>query len=198
MGSPLHTEERQVQPHQEFITLTEKILCQVHHTFHPVQGNLWRCTHTRESQVEIQKSLQGSYSERKRIFAEHREVRDLLEFRADYDAQAALSKCSEEEHHTILLLGEKKNHFLSEARSELNMQELRVESADRALRESSLQIHSQRIEHYQANQSHGHSRREKVWLHTELEDRERARQETHIRTLGELEELKKFSCTETG
>ena len=57
LAPPLFTQERerQVQHHQEFIFLTEKNLCQVYHTFHPVQGNLWRCTHTRGSQVEIQK-----------------------------------------------------------------------------------------------------------------------------------------------
>ena len=38
--------------------------------------------------------------------------------------------------------------MLSEARSEPNMQEVRVESADMALRESSLQLHSQRMELY--------------------------------------------------
>ena len=76
-----------MQPYQEFVALTKKVLCQVHHTFHPVQGNLWRCTHTRESEVEIKKRLQESYSDRERIFAEHREVRDLLELRAGYAAQ---------------------------------------------------------------------------------------------------------------
>ena len=73
----------------------------------------------------------------------------------------------------------------------MNMQELRVGSADMALRESNIQIHSQRMELYQANQAFDHSRSEKVWLHTELEDRERALQETHMRTLEEMEESKK-------
>ena len=53
LASPL-----QVQPQQEFITLTEKVLCHARHTFRPVQGNLWRCTRTKESRAEIQKSLQ--------------------------------------------------------------------------------------------------------------------------------------------
>ena len=32
-----------MQPHPGFISLIEKILCQVHHTFQPVQGNPWQC-----------------------------------------------------------------------------------------------------------------------------------------------------------
>ena len=39
-----------------------------------------------------------------------------------------------------------------------------------------------------AKQTYDHSRREKVWLHAELEDRERALQETRIRTLQEMED----------
>ena len=49
------------------------------------------------------------FRERERTFAEHREVRDFLGFRADTAAQgekAALHKLSEAEHHTILLLDE--------------------------------------------------------------------------------------------
>ena len=45
------------------------------------------------------------------------------------------------EKKLLLLLEEQKNHVLSDPRSELNMQELRVESADRVLNESSLQLH---------------------------------------------------------
>ena len=90
-----------------------------------------------------------------RIFTEHREVLDFLELRADQAAQgeqAALSKLSEAEYHTRLLLEEQRNQILSEARSEINMHELRVESADMAHCESNLQINSQRMELYQAKQ----------------------------------------------
>ena len=77
----------------------------------------------------------------------HREISDFFEFRADHAAEvekAALSKLSKAEYHTRLLLVEQKNHPLPEARSERNMQELRVESADRALHESGMQLHSQK------------------------------------------------------
>ena len=98
---------------------------------------------------------------------------DFLELRADHAAQgenAALSKLSEA-YHTRLLLEEQKNHTLSDARSELHMQELRVESADRALLEIRPTA-SQRIKLYQAKQLSDQSRREKDWLCTELEERE--------------------------
>ena len=104
--------------------MTENILCQVHHTFQPAQGDLWRCTHTRESQVQIQMFLRGLFP-RERIFTEHRLIRDFLELQAGHAAQrkqAALSKLSEVEHHTRLLLEEQKNHLLPEARSEMSMQ----------------------------------------------------------------------------
>ena len=80
------------------------------------------------------------------MFAEHRDVRDVLELRADHAAQgelAPLSELSEADNHTRSLLEEQKN------RSKMNMQELRVERADRALRELSLQIHSQCMELHQ-------------------------------------------------
>ena len=65
--------------------------------------------------------------ERKTILAEHREISEFLELRAGHAAQrekAAPSIRSEAEHQTRLLLEEQKNHFLSEARSDWNMQEL--------------------------------------------------------------------------
>ena len=96
-------------------------------------------------------TLQESDSERERIFSEQREIPDFLELRADHAAQgeqAAPSKLSEAECRTRLLLEEQKNHILIEARSEMKRQGLRVESADRALRESSFQIHFQRLELY--------------------------------------------------
>ena len=103
---------------------------------------------TRENKVEIHMSLQESYPERERILSEHREIGDFFDLRPNHAAQgekAALSRLSGAEYHTILLLEEQKNHVLSEARSELNMQELRVENADRAVQESSLQLHYQRM-----------------------------------------------------
>ena len=72
----------------------------------------------------------------------HRETHDFHRWQAEQAAQgeqAALTKISEAEYHTRLLLEEQKKP-LSEARSEMNLQESRVESADKALRESRPQV----------------------------------------------------------
>ena len=111
----------------------------VHHTFHPVQRDLWRCAHTRESQVEIQMLCKQ--------FTPPKEKRQFYQ----------------KSVNTILFLEEISP--LTEARSKMNAQELRVESANKALRESSLQIQSQRMELYQANRSFDCSRRERWALH---------------------------------
>ena len=92
-----------------------------------------------------------------------------------------------------MLLEERKNHVLSGARSEINLQEFRVESADRALHESGLQLHSQRNSSKRISY---HSRREKDWQCTELERRERVLQEDCVGNLQEMEEFKKLCCTE--
>ena len=87
-------------------------------------------------------------------FAEHREVWDYLELRADKAAQGeqtAQSKLSESEHQMKSLLEEQRIQMLSDARSEMNMLEFffffkkkKTGSADRALRESNRPIHSHR------------------------------------------------------
>ena len=84
-------------------------------------------------------------SERERILYEHREIRNLLELRADQASrgdEVALSRLSGAECHTRVLLEQQKDYLLSGARSELDMQELRIESADRALQDSGLQLRS--------------------------------------------------------
>ena len=65
------------------------------------------------------------------------------------------------------------------------MQELRVESTDRAHNPLGLQHHATRMELYQANQLSDHSRREKCWLQVD-----------RMRNLQEIEELKEVCCTE--
>ena len=49
---------------------------------------------------------------------------------------------------------------------------------------------------YQANQLSVYSWKEKNWLCTELDRRDRTLQETLMRNLQEMEELKKLCCTE--
>ena len=81
--------------------------------------------------------------------------------------RATLSRLTEAAYHTRMLLDEQKKPTMSEARSELNMQELRVESVDRALHEPGLQLHSQRMQLHQANQLSAHSERENRIGYTE-------------------------------
>ena len=128
-------------------------MCHVRCIFQPVQGNLRRCTHTRESQVEIQTYYRSLFPRKGRTTSRSRCRRRT----------AAPSKLSDAEYHTIILLEEQRNRVLSEARSQMDMQELTVGSADMALRESSLQIHSQRMELNEVNQSSDHSRRRNLY-----------------------------------
>ena len=71
-----------------------------------------------------------------------------------------------------------------------------MQCAGRALQESGIQLHSQRRELHQAIQSTDQSQREKIFLCTELEMRDRALQEDHTRSYQEIDELKKMCCTE--
>ena len=89
------------------------------------------------------------------------------------------------------LLRNKKNHLLSEARSELDIQELRVVTADGAP-----QFHSQRMDLYQTDQLIWVIPREKNWLSTEMDRRERVLQQDRMRNFQEIEEWKKLCCTD--
>ena len=57
-------------------------------------------------------------------------------------------------------------------------------------------LQSQRTELYQANQLSDHSQREKSWLCTELDRKEVFLREDRVRSLQEIQELKKMCCTE--
>ena len=59
-----------------------------------------------------------------------------------------------------------------------------------------MQLHSERMELYQANQLSDHSQREKSRLCTELNRKGRLLQEDRTRSLQEIDELKKMCCTE--
>ena len=119
------------------------MLCQVHHTFQPIQSDLWQCTHAGECQVWMfYRSLipreSGFFvwaSRNPRFFFNGKQIRP------PQGEQAALTKISEPEYRTRLLLEEQKKP-LSEARSEMNLQESRVESADKVLCESRPQVWS--------------------------------------------------------
>ena len=129
---------------------------------------------------------------REKVLPEHRDLHYFLEMRADRARRerVAQTTLSEAGDHTRRLLEEPKDYLLSEAQLELDKQELRVQCADRALHESGMQLQSQRMELYQANQLSDHSQREKSWPHTQLDREERLLPEDRMRSLQEIQELK--------
>ena len=181
--------------------MVKKILCQVHHTFQ-ARANLWRCTPTNGNRADTHKVYRSLIQREKEyspsinmfwIFLNYEQIKPPKE------STAPSSKLSEAEYHTRLLLEEQRNQILSEARSEMNVQEFlkkKKKSADMVLRESNRQIHSHRMGLYQANQVYENSRREQIPLFAEMENRERDVQESRIRTLQAIEELTKICCTE--
>ena len=68
-----------------------------------------------------------------------------------------------------------------------------MQNADIALYETGIQLHSQRMERYQANQLTDQTLREKSWLCDEVEMRSRAFQEERARICQEFERI---CCTE--
>ena len=126
-----------MQPQPEFITKTEKVPCLAHLAIR-AQGDLLRCTDTKRKSSPDPKNIQETHSARERIFAEDQEVRDCRELRADKAAEgeeAASARLSEVEHHTRSFLEGQRNQILSDARSEMSLQELKTECADMAFRE---------------------------------------------------------------
>ena len=123
-------------------------------------------------------SAQGTHPTSERIRTEQQEIRDFpKQFRADEaieGEQTALSRLSEAEFHTGLFLEEQRNHVFSEAKSEMNMQQSRAESADYAIRELNRQIH------YHPNHGFETSRWEQACFQAVLEIRARAHQTARI------------------
>ena len=108
---------------------------------------------TRNEDLE---SVQGSQMERERILSEQRDIHDFLERKA---------------HQA---------HF-SEARSEFDRREWRMQNVDVALHEAGMQLQSHRMELYQANQLIDQTRRETSCLCDDLETRNRAFQKDRAR-----------------
>ena len=141
------------------------------------------------------KSSKESHSDTGRVFGEHQQVQELLEIRANRAArgeQEALSKLSEEEYHTIILLGEQRSQIRSEARFELLLQETRAEHAVDSIQNLSRQLCSQDAEICRRGQEEcGVAQQEHVLLRSELQSRERVPEEARNRYLQEVEELKR-------
>ena len=122
-------------------------------------------------------------------------ILDFLELQADHAAQgeqAAPSKLSEAEYHTRLLLEEQKNHLLSDARSEMNVQESWVESADSGLSVNEAYRFSLNAWNFTRRVSHLIIPGEEDWIGSVQNwSKEKALQDTRMRTLQESEELTK-------
>ena len=118
--------------------------------------------------------------EREKILSEQKEIQNLLERKADQAFRGERAARTR----------------LSEAQSELDRREWKMQSADRALHGSGFQLHSQRMELYQANQLTDQSQKEKSWLCTDLEMREGDPQEDRLKSYQELQDLKRICCAE--
>ena len=110
-------------------------------------------------------SVQDSQLIRERILSEQRDIHDFFEKKADDTFQR---ECEAQTS-------------LSEAQSELDRREWRIRNADIALYETGMQLESQRMELYQANQVTDQAQREKSCLCDELAMRNRAFQEGRAR-----------------
>ena len=127
------------------------------------------------------KSNQESRSYKEGISLTHRAVRGENE---------ALSRLSESENAKRLALEEQRDHLLAEANSEVLKQECGADFLDCSIRELRRPIHSSRMEIDHTNLGCETSRRAQARLHEEVAQRERALQETHIKSIHGVEELK--------
>ena len=84
----------------------------------------------------------------------------------------------------------------SEAQSELDRREWRMQNGDSALHETGIQLQSRRMELYHSSQLNDQTQMEKSWLCNELEMRSRACQEDRARSSYEVKKLRKICCAE--
>ena len=168
--------------------LSEKIPYQVHH-FPIKYGEPFAMFSKKECPVEI------FQSEKEGDFAEHPEVRKHIERQSDralQGQQEALSKLSETEFHTIVLLEEQGSQILSEAIFGLLLQETRAEHTVNSILNLNCQLRSHDSEIFRREQEYEVARHEQDLLRAELQSRERERvhQEARRRASLEMEELK--------
>ena len=161
--------ETSANPFGIYHSKKEKVLKRPFLTCVLASGNRQRDVIKRENQVETRVFCMIHILKGEDSF-EHRDVRNPIEKRA-YQAvggeQVARAK-------------------LSEAQSELDRQEAKMQCADS-------QHHSQRMELYRANQSYDRSQREKSRFCTDVKMRDRALQEDRMKSFHEIEEFKEMS-----
>ena len=159
----------------EFFAPSEKTQCQVHPTSEKVQGNLPQCSHTTESRVKKHFPTEG-------ISSGHQTVKGKGE---------TLFSFFDPDEAARLVLEEQRLHLLTEAKPEILKQECKVDVLNTSIREFQRQAHSNRMEMDKVNYVYEESRREQARLHEELAQREEALRETRIRSIQEVEELKR-------
>ena len=98
---------------------------------------------------------------------------------------------SDPEEATRLVLEEQRDHLLEEAKSEILKQECKVGLRKTSTREFQRQTHSNRLEMDYVNHGYEESRREQVRLQEELIGHERALRDTRIKSIHEVEELRR-------
>ena len=81
--------------------------------------------------------------------------------------------------------------MLAEAESEVRKHGSRADFLDSSVRDLQRQLESDRLEIYCTNQGYQESRREQDRFHEQLAQRERVLRETQIRSIHEVEELKR-------
>ena len=152
-----------------------------------MQGNLPQCSHTQESRVKTISDREGVSSGHQTVDGEGIssgpepvQGKDETLFRFSVPKGAAR-----------LVLEEPRDHLLAEAKSEILKQECEVDSPDTSIREFQIQAHSNRLEIYYVNYGYEEFRREQARLHEEWVQREKALRETRIRSIHEVEELKR-------
>ena len=112
---------------------------------------------------------------------------------------SSLSTCSREkpcrdsENEQIRILFERqKEHILDDFRAEIQKHEFQADSGRRSIQELNGIIESQRREIDHALAGDEQLRRDQLLLHEQLSEQNRDLRDTHMKSLNEMEELKRF------
>ena len=170
LASPLHTGERSKRRATTSLSLLQSQLCVMLITFPSKCGET--CSY-----ALTQKNVESRISLRQRRYSVGTSSSSRIK------KKEALSRFSESESDTRLILADQGDHTLSEAKCEILKQECRADRADCAIRELQRQIHSSRLEIDHTNLGNEKSRRKQARFHEELAQRERALRETHIKRI---------------
>ena len=124
-------------------------------------------------------------------FTRTRTGRPVFEPRSDLSQERKSSREMENERIRILL-ERQKEQILAEVTSEIQKLELQAESDKKNFQELSGIIESQRREINRALEGDEQLRRDQQLLHEQLSEQNRELREAHVKSLNEMEELKRF------